>query len=462
VSNKISKRVGEVELKVADLPQELKTKIAELFKLNGAKRAGRPNILQVLQDRGHDPHKIMLEIIFLHFIEKYSLEKVAERVQSKYGVETTKMTISNLITALDKAGLLGSILDYAQTKVERKVRLWWVDEEGRYHSDVDYIESWLERHRHTLKMKVIQTHLRYLEEIVNELKKLPHEWNEDDIARFLNMKYEYYKKTIQELAQKNHKGFYGKLTEKELDDRARENTRKYLVTIRRFLMWVGRSDLAVKFGHSEWKREYALIDYISLEEWKKIEASELFTSEEILLLKLHITVGCREGHKERSGLSGLRWSKINWKTNRIDVYESKVKGGLIWQGCSLELFWPDLPEQLKNAKRKNDSDFIVDSLMGFNSLNQVVEWYSSMNERLTKVLGRHYRMHFNRKTHAIWLIEADVALEVIAGKPSQAFFGVGWEDVQVLLQHYGTFTEQKVRRELAKVQASVQARLTSA
>jgi hypothetical protein len=25
-------------------------------------------------------------------------------------------------------------------------------------------------------------------------------------------------------------------------------------------------------------------------------------------------------------------------------------------------------------------------------------------------------MHFNRKTHAIWLIEADVALEVIAGK----------------------------------------------
>jgi hypothetical protein len=333
VSGKTPKRVGEVELKVADLPQELKTEIAELFKLNGAKRAGRPNILQVLQDRGHDPHKIVLEIIFLHFIEKYSLERAAERIQNKYGVETTKMTISNLITALDKAGLLSSILDYAQTKVERKVRLWWVDEEGRYHSDIDYVESWLERHRHTLKQKVIQTHLRYLAEIVNELKKLPHEWNEDDIARFLNAKYEYYKKAILQRAQENHKGFYSKLTEKELDDRARENTRKYLVTIRRFLMWVGRADLAVKFGHSEWKREYALIDYISIEEWQKIEASELFTPEEILLLKLHITVGCREGHKERSGLSGLRWSKINWKSNTIDVYESKVKGGLIWHGC---------------------------------------------------------------------------------------------------------------------------------
>jgi len=147
--------------------------------------------------------------------------------------------------------------------------------------------------------------------------------------------------------RKNHKGFYARLTDKELDDRARENVRKYLITIRRFLMWVGRSDLATKFGHSEWKREYALIDYISIEEWQKIEASELFTPEEKLLLKLHITLGCREGHKERSGLSGLRWSKINWKSNTIDVYESKVKGGLIWQGCSLTLFWPDIPAQLK-------------------------------------------------------------------------------------------------------------------
>jgi hypothetical protein len=68
-------------------------------------------------------------------------------------------------------------------------------------------------------------------------------------------------------------------------------------------------------------------------------------------------------------------------------------------------------------------------------------------------------MHFNRKTHAIWLIEADVALEVIAGKPESAFFGVGWEDVQVLLQHYGTFTRQKIMRELAKVQQTVQGRL---
>ena len=71
-------------------------------------------------------------------------------------------------------------------------------------------------------------------------------------------------------------------------------------------------------------------------------------------------------------------------------------------------------------------------------------------------------MHFNRKTHAIWLIEADIALEVIAGKPESAFFGVGWEDVEVLLKHYGTFTEQKVKRELAKVQQTIQPRLTPA
>jgi len=77
---------------------------------------------------------------------------------------------------LSAAQLLAPILDYApRLKWKEKLDCGGLDEEGHYHSDIDYIESWLERHRHTLKQKVIQTHLRNLEEIVNTLKKLPHE-----------------------------------------------------------------------------------------------------------------------------------------------------------------------------------------------------------------------------------------------------------------------------------------------
>lgn len=221
-----------------------------------------------------------------------------------------------------------------------------------------------------------------------------------------------------------------------------------------------RADLAERFPHTEWKREYTLVDYLSVEEFNKVMESEELTDLEKFVLKLHVTLGCREGHHGKYGLLGLQWSKVDWQQASIDVYESKTKGGVVWKGCYLNLFFPNFIEEMKYwyERRVNNSDYIIESLTGFTH-ERAREWLLRISKKVGRIIGRPFRPHFLRKTHAVWLIEADVPLELIAGKPSQAFFGVGWEDVAVLLQHYGAFTRQKIQRELAKVQQVIVPRL---
>jgi integrase len=459
MSKNNKKTVGEIEIESFELPEPLKEKIKQVFKLNGERSAGRPNLLQMVAKNGHDPYRFVLEIVYRRMVMQESLEAVTEFANRKYKLDTVKTSIFYLFKQLEQSGLLNEIVEASQ-KVKRKVRLYY-EENGEFKSDVDYIAQWIERNKHVKKPHVLRSHLRRLEYIVNALGgKLPHEWTEQDVTFILNNLYEYYKKGIIERAKKNAKGFYAKLSEKELDDRARENVRRYLTTARVFLKWIGRADLAERFPHTEWKREYTLVDYLSVEEFNKVMESPELDDLEKFILKLHVTLGCREGHHGKYGLMGLQWSKVDWNAATIDVYESKTKGGVIWKGCYLNLFFPNFISEMRYwyEHRVKDSDYIIESLTGY-SHERAREWLLGISRKVSKIIGRPFRPHFLRKTHAVWLIEADVPLELIAGKPSQAFFGVGWEDVAVLLQHYGAFTRQKIQRELAKVQQVIVPRL---
>jgi len=444
------KTTGEVELKVLELPKEIKQEIEQVFKLK-SRSAGRPNLLQLLSKAGYAPEKVALELVYLKYVENRSFDDLVSYISRKYKQEVAKSTVFNFFKQLEQAGLQTKILEYAQAKVKRKVKIWYIDDKGELRSDVDYIQSYIDRNKHTKKRRVLEQHLKNLEEIVNTIGKLPHEWSEEDISAFLNRKYEYYLQVIRQKVAQNAKGFYAKLSEKEQDDRARENVRKYLTTIRVFLDWIGRRDLSERFSHTEWKREYTITDWISVEEFNKIMSSPLLSDLEKFILKLHVTVGCREGRYGKYGLNGLQWSKIDWERKTIDVYESKTKGGTVWKGVYLELFFPNFMEELRywHERRVNDSDYILESLIGSNG--KVFDFLQKTVRKVEHIIGRHYRLHFNRKTHAVWLIEADVPLELIAGKPSQAFFGVGWEDLNTLMKHYGAFAKEKLERELQKV-----------
>ncbi|MEM4977052.1 MAG: hypothetical protein QXT64_07005 [Desulfurococcaceae archaeon] len=451
----MSKQNG-IELIVQGLSDELKSKIAALFKLengNGNGARGRPNILQIAKKNGHDPYRLLLEIVYLQLQGK-SLEEIAAYLNRKYGLDVVKATVFNIISVLKQAGIYDEVVLAATQKVTRKVRVYYL-ENGNLKSDIDYIQQFIERKKNVLKPRVLITHLERIQEVVATIKKLPHEWSEEDIMQFLNSKFDYYLNVARERARSapsNH--YYSKLSESEIEDRARENVRRYLNSIRVILKWIGKSDLAERFGHTEWKRRIAINDYLSIEEVKKVLSSDELTQVEKTLLKLHITLGCREGFSasSRSGMYGLQWSKINWSNNTIDVFESKTKGGTWWRGCRLDLFWPELPEELRllYARREKESDYILESL-GIDK-----EDFYKIYSKVSKIVGRVIRPHFARKTHAVWLIACDVPLELIAGKPNQSPFGVGWEDLNTLMQHYAAFSQEKVNRELSKVRQHIQ------
>src|SRR5271157_3964085 len=63
---------------------------------------------------------------------------------------------------------------------------------------------------------------------------------------------------------------------------------------------------------------------------------------------LHISVGSREGCKDpNSGLAGLRWDNFKEDFTKVDDYESKVRGGITWRECPIDIFFADLPKRLK-------------------------------------------------------------------------------------------------------------------
>ena len=463
MASKSKNHVGEVELQFLTLPKELKIAIFKEFKV-GVKPRGRPNLLQQMVKQGLPVDRVLVEMIYRMIVEGHSLDDIVKWLKRKHGFETVKSSIFNLIGQLKRKGLWNPLEEIATTQVRRKIRIYYEDREGNFYSDIDYVQSYIERKKHVMKRRVLYRHLSNLTEIVNFLRKLPHEWTEEDITRFLNHKYEYYKKLIREKVEKakrgeNGKTFYRTLSEKDMDDRARENVRDYLTTMRVFLQWIGRGDLAEKFSHREWKREYTVTDFLTVEEFIKLMKSDELTDLDKFIIKLHITVGCREGTgtETRSGLWGLQWSKINWDEKTIDVFESKTKGGVLWKGVYLELFFPNFIEELKYwyNRRIKDSDYILESLGVKKEYVRI-----KLARKIRKILGRYYRMHYNRKTHAVWLIQSDVPLELIAGKPSQAFFGVGWEDLNTLMKHYGAFAREKLMRELAKVHSTLTPLLT--
>lgn len=49
-----------------------------------------------------------------------------------------------------------------------------------------------------------------------------------------------------------------------------------------------------------------------------------------IIFKLHIVLGCREGsNDEKSGLTGLSWDRFKDSFTLVDVYERKVKKGIV-------------------------------------------------------------------------------------------------------------------------------------
>jgi len=474
--SKISFKIDFIQVKdtfTEDMiPQDIK-KIIEEKLLTIKKKGGRPSLLHIIKDRGMNPYIELLNMIKMR-LEGLSYDKIAD----KY--ETSKSVVYGLFEKLKKLGILQRLEEIARHETG-KVRVFYKVKDGKrivYKSDIDYIQRFIETRslRGKTHENQIKQYLRGIAIACKITKKLPHQWNEDDINKVLTTMYNYYKSDIEKkvkIAQEKIKSGkdierirwmrYTKLSEKQMDDIARHNVYNAVVTpLRQILKFIGRQDLIEKtLQCTMWKREVRKFDveeepYITVDEYEKIvneinmkyEGFHAFWRK--LALDLKITLKCRLKGSIRSGIWGLQWDKINWENGTIDVFESKTKGGIWWKNCIINLFFDDLQERLRYAYehyRIKDSPYIFES-MGV-SLSQLESFY---NREIPLILGRRVTSHDLRKTGAIWLVEADVPLEMIAGKPENSPFGVGWLDLNTLLKYYSAFTKKKILRERIKIE----------
>lgn len=178
------------------------------------------------------------------------------------------------------------------------------------------------------------------------------------------------------------------------------------------------------------------------------------------LFDLHITLGAREGSSDSSsGLTGLTWDKFKKDFTRADLFESKVRGGITWRDCPLDLFFKDLPDRLremwKKRGRSTNEKVFLNGYKGilalYRELRGILRTYyegqvdpSLLSEFIT------LRPHDADKIHVNLLWEAEIPLEVVAGQylgkgEGIGLMGRGWLDINVIKKHYLSLTARSER-----------------
>jgi len=175
------------------------------------------------------------------------------------------------------------------------------------------------------------------------------------------------------------------------------------------------------------------------------------------IFDLHITIGAREGkYGSEAGICGITWERFKKDFTRVDDFESKVRGGIWWRDCPVDLFFEDLPERLNKLwiKRGKPSNKPI-ILHGYPELLKIYkeirtalhEYYKgkidpSLLKELTSI-----KPHSADKIHVNMLWEADVPLETVAGEyeghgEGIGLVGRGWLNIETIRKYYLSLTRR--------------------
>ncbi len=225
-----------------------------------------------------------------------------------------------------------------------------------------------------------------------------------------------------------------------------DTVRKYLT---RWWAWKPEHREKLRGLHGKWVRRGVMKTeqhVLEPEEVKAALESDELTEEEKLYLKLWLTTGAREYSKPSTrglkeigwgGVVGIRIPDINWKDCTIAIREPKTgkEEAKEWYGINLNLFFPELCRELRQYVDEKGRD---DWLWG--SPERAVKLYKNIIRKLRSITGKPLVPHDMRRTHAYWLVKADVPLELIAGgvvgTRLMNALGVGWEDISVMIRYY--------------------------
>ena len=109
------------------------------------------------------------------------------------------------------------------------------------------------------------------------------------------------------------------------------------------------------------------------------------------IFELHISLGAREGSRDpRSGMCGLTWDRFKDSFTKVDLYESKVRGGILWRDCPLNIFFSGLPQKLRNLWESRGKP--IDEKLFLEGYKELLQIYQELREALTEVYQDNYSL----------------------------------------------------------------------
>ena len=398
-------------------PPELDQYIKEKTETTGG---GRPHFLKQLQQTHPDIKDAILNIAEDAWIKNRPLGNIGHNYKTKYH------TIFRLLKELEP--WKPQITQYLLNTPRRK-RFYIPDLDQ---SDYENVQAYI-KHAHSEELKKYKRTIHEGERIWAALGyKDPAKWTQDEIDEFLR-------------------------TCKDKDDNDQAGAQySFVVAVRALCPHLDETMKVRKYfeklGRHKWD--------IFAEEINLIHAALKPYPYEQLILDLHITIGAREGKDgEKAGICGITWERFKRDFTFVDDYESKVRKGIWWRDCPVDIFFNDLPARLRTLwiERGKPSSQVV--LKGgyhalctiYKTIRRVLyEYYNgkidpSLLKELTTV-----HPHTADKIHVNLLWEAEVPLEVVAGEylgqgEGIGLVGRGWLTIDVIKKYYLSLTRRSKR-----------------
>jgi len=379
-------------------------------------QGGRPHFLNVLAERGD-----VEEQIFDILEQVWMKDKPIGQIAKKFNVEYT--TVYRLLKDLEPSK--ATLIAYLELAPRRKI---WYNRQTDS-SDYETVQAYIRRAKRS-GLKRYRIQLRYAELAWRHFNyRDPERWTADEVCSYLS--------TLSEASQ-----FSVLVSIRQVAPQIREKSSG---------QYVGTGLAKEKQGRRKkdlFGPEVKMI-FVCLKQAKMPYHATV--------MMLHVATGAREGSVDtKSGICGLTWDRFGDNFARVDLYESKVKGGIWWRNCPTGLLFPDLPMQLKAVWEKRGKP-LNDKLIlgGYKELKQIyVEIRQALNafyagkvdpnllQELTTI-----NPHDADKLHCNLLWEADVKLEILAGQylgrgEGIGLVGRGWLDLNTIKNHYLSLTQR--------------------
>ncbi len=401
------------------IPQEFTRFVNAKRGRNG--KGGRPHFLQTLVAQRSDVQNEVLNILELAWIKNRSFGSIARRYKTSYH------TIYRLVRGLELHK--GQLVEFL--KEPRRKAFYNLDMDT---SDYETVRAYIRRAKRD-EVKGYNDVLKTAEKAWKALGyKDPGKWTPDEVVEYLStLTYGAASNALDAVRQ-----VAPQIKEEVRTGRYREKLRRR------------KKDIFAK--------EFKMII-------EALQANNMAWEETVL--KLHVTLGAREGKSNpKSGICGVSWDRLHKRFAECDVWESKVRGGLWSRKCPVGLFFPDLPKELRRLwieRGRPTTEKVVPG--GYSELIRIYKkirvaclsvWKGKtepdvLTEMTTLLPHDADRIHVN----LLW--EAGVPLEVVAGQDLGRGEAIGlmgrvWLSVDTIKKYYLSLTQRSERFKRLEVQ----------